>query len=107
LAGLRQRIRNHITWSQGLCERLRGTAGFRIVSEPILSLFTFRYAPAGVDDLDALNLRLVEAIHADGRTYLTQTRIDGSVVLRFQVGPFDCTEEDVQTAGDAIVEVAR
>jgi aromatic-L-amino-acid decarboxylase len=100
-------IRNHISWSRALCERLRETPSFEITSEPSFSLFSFRYAPEGARDLDALNLKLVEAINADGRIYLTQTRLDGKVVIRFQVGQFDCTEADVMIAYDVITDIAR
>jgi len=107
LEGLRTMIRNHIAWSRNLCERLRDAPDFDIVTEPSLSLFSFRYTPSGAADLDALNLALVEAINADGRIYLTQTRVDGRVAIRFQVGQFECTEEDVMGAFDVITEIAR
>lgn len=107
LEGLREMIRNHIAWSRALCERLRATPDFEITSDPSFSLFSFRYAPADVGDLDALNLRLLEAINADGRIYLTQTRLDGKVVIRFQVGQFECTQADVTSAYEAITETAR
>jgi len=106
LEGLRTMIRNHVAWSRELCEKLRGAPGFEIVTEPMYSLFSFRYAPAGAD-LDALNLKLVEAINADGRTYLTQTRVDGKVAIRFQCGQFECTRDDVMSAYDIITEIAR
>jgi aromatic-L-amino-acid decarboxylase len=106
LTGLRTMIRNHVAWSAAACERLRGTPGFQVTSDPVLSLWTFRHAPAGIPDLDAHNLALVNAINDDGRTYLTQTRLDGQIVIRFQVGPFDTTESDVKTAMDVIVEMA-
>lgn len=105
LEGLRTMIRNHIAWSRALCEKLRAAASFEIVTEPAYSLFSFRYTKAGAD-LDALNLALVEAINADGRIYLTQTRVDGAVVIRFQVGQFECTEADVMSAYDVITEIA-
>jgi len=107
LEGLRSRIRNHVAWSRALCERLRTAPDFEIASEPILSLFAFRHAPAGVAGLDAHNLALVEAINRDGRIYLTQTRLDGKVVIRFQAGQFDAREDDVATAYDVITEIAR
>ena len=107
LEGLRERIRNHIRWSHKLCERLRTVADFEIVTEPILSLFTFRYAPSGASDLDALNLSLVEAINEDGRIYLTQTEHDGARVIRFMTGQFDMEEQDVDTAYDVITEIAQ
>jgi aromatic-L-amino-acid decarboxylase len=107
LEGLRTMIRDHIAWSRALCERLRVSPNFEITSEPSFSLFSFRYAPAGERDLDELNLKLVDAINTDGRIYLTQTRLDGKVVIRFQVGQFECTEADVMSAYDVITEIAR
>jgi aromatic-L-amino-acid decarboxylase len=106
LEGLRTMIRNHVTWSRALCERLRAAPGFEIVTEPMYSLFSFRCAPAGARDLDALNLRFVEALNADGRIYLTQTRVDGRVAIRFQVGQFECTQADVMSAYDVVTEIA-
>ncbi|WP_137702121.1 pyridoxal phosphate-dependent decarboxylase family protein [Marimonas lutisalis] len=107
LAGLRQMIRNHVAWSQALADRLRAHPDFEIVTEPVLSLFTFRYAPPGASDLDDLNQRLVNAINDDGRIYITQTRTRGELVIRFQAGQFDATEDDVKTAYNVITEIAK
>lgn len=103
LAGLRARIRNHVTWSQTLCDRLQAENDFEIVTEPILSLWTFKGAGASDDDTQ----RLVDAINDDGRIYLTQTLVDGQKVIRFQAGQFDCEERDFDTAFDTITEIAR
>jgi aromatic-L-amino-acid decarboxylase len=107
LDGLREMIRNHVTWSVGLADRLRALPDFKIVTEPMLSLFTFAYVPDGATDLDALNQDLVNKINDDGRIYITQTRIDGALVIRFQAGAFTCTKEDVDVAYDVITEIAR
>jgi aromatic-L-amino-acid decarboxylase len=72
----------------------------------VLSLFSFRYRRDGADP-DALNLALVTAINDDGRIYLTQTRVDGELVIRFPPVRSDATEDDVKTAGDVIIEIAR
>ncbi len=106
LQGLRAMIRDHVRWGQSLAARIAQTASFEIVTPPVLSLFSFRYVPAGVADLDALNLALVNAVNDDGRTYLTQTRVDGKAAVRWQVGPFDTTEADVLAAWDAVREIA-
>jgi aromatic-L-amino-acid/L-tryptophan decarboxylase len=103
LEGLRGMIRDHVRWSQALCERLRATPGFQVVTEPVLSLFTFRLDTGG----DAANLALVERINADGRIYLTQTRVDGRLVIRFQVGQFGAEEADVAMAYEVIAELAQ
>jgi len=107
LEGLRDRIRNHVTWSQGLAERLRQQDDFQIITEPVLSLFTFRHAPEDIDDLDTHNLNLVNAINDDGRIYLTQTVHEGITIIRFVAGQFDMREEDIDIAFDTITEVAR
>lgn len=106
LEGLQTMIRNHVIWSGELCETIRTTPDYEIITEPVLSLFTFRYAPSGVEDLDDLNQRLVSAVNDDGRTYITQTRTDGKLVIRFQVGQVDVTREDVTEAFAVIQEIA-
>jgi aromatic-L-amino-acid decarboxylase len=102
LEGLRTRMRNHVTWAQELCEVLRAAGPFEIVTEPILSIFTFR-CPGD----DATQQRLVDAINDDGRIYLTQGMHAGRKVIRFQVGQFDCTRDDVMLAAEVISDIWR
>ena len=107
LEGLRAMIRNHVAWSAVLAQRLSNEPDFEIVTEPMLSLFSFRHRAGEGQDADEHNLRLVNTINDDGRIYLTQTRVDDQVAIRFQVGQFDAAQEDVDAAFDVIVEVAR
>ena len=100
LEGLRTRLRNHVVWAQELCERLRQTPGVFITSEPVLSLFSFR-----CEGDDSMQQQLVDAINDDGRIYLTQSIWRDQKVIRFQVGQFDCTHEDVMLAHAVIKEV--
>jgi aromatic-L-amino-acid decarboxylase len=106
LEGLRAMIRSHVAWSGKLAERLRATSGFEIASEPMLSLFSFRHVPPAGIDPDQHNLALVNAINDDGRIYLTQTRLDGRVAIRFQAGQFETEARDVEMAYDVITEIA-
>ena len=106
LDALRDRVRNNVAWANMIHDKIVATADFESVSAPILSLFAFRYAPEGVDNLDALNQRLVQAINDDGRIYLTQTFVDGALAIRFQVGQTETTQEDVRLAYDVILEIA-
>jgi aromatic-L-amino-acid decarboxylase len=89
-----------VVWAQELCEHIRQTPGFFITSEPVLSLFSFR-----CEGDDSTQQRLVDAINDDGRIYLTQSIWQDQKVIRFQVGQFDCTEEDVMLAHAVIKEV--
>jgi len=106
LEALRARIRNHVTWSGELHDKIAVTKGFESVTPPFLSLFSFRYTPDGASDVDALNLQLVNAINDDGRIYLTQTQVDGKIAIRIQVGQTDTTRNDVMMAYDVITEIA-
>jgi aromatic-L-amino-acid/L-tryptophan decarboxylase len=107
LEGLRSIIRNHVTWAEQLAERLRKTDEFRIVTEPMLSLFSFRHEPKGIADLDAHNLALVKSINDDGRIYLTQSKLDGQAIIRFQAGSFEMKASDIDVAYDTIIDIAR
>jgi aromatic-L-amino-acid decarboxylase len=107
LEGLRSMIRDHVAWSRGLCERLRALPDVEIVTEPVLSLFTFRPRVGEDGDGDARTLAVVEAINDDGRIYLTRTRVDGRMAIRFQAGSFDATAADVDVAYDVIAEFLR
>jgi aromatic-L-amino-acid/L-tryptophan decarboxylase len=106
LDGLRAVIRNHVTWSVELAEKLRSTKGFRVTTEPMLSLFSFRHEPPNHSDLDAHNLALVKAFNDDGRIYLTQSRLDGRVIIRFQAGSFEMKHSDAAIAYETITGIA-
>lgn len=107
LEGLRNMIRNHVRWSEKLAARLAATTNFRVTTGPMLSLFSFRHEPQNVADLDAHNLLLINAINDDGRIYLTQTKVEGQLVIRFQAGSFDMIEADADDAFDVITEMAQ
>lgn len=102
LEGLRMRLRNHVVWAGEVCEAIRAMDGFEIVTKPILSLFSFR-CPGD----DAMQQALVDALNDDGRIYVTQGSFGGQKIIRFQVGQFDTTREDVLFAVDVIDDVYR
>ena len=106
LEGLRSRIRNHVAWARMAADMFEADPSFEIVTEPRLGLFTFRFTPADRDPNDMTN-RLLKAVNDDGRTYLTPTTINGMQTIRFSVGQFDCTEEDVRTGVDVVRELSR
>jgi aromatic-L-amino-acid decarboxylase len=100
LEGLQARIRNHVTWAEELVEQIRALDGFEIVTEPMLSLFSFR-CPGD----DTAQQKLVDAINDDGRIYLTQGAFEGRKIIRVQVGQFETTREDVMMVRTVVTEV--
>lgn len=105
LEGLREKVRNHVAWTREAAEAIAKLDGFRLVTEPRLALFAFQYAPPGTD-ADAATVRLLQAVNDDGRIYLTQTTHEGSFVIRFHVGQFDCERDDVLFAVEVLREIA-
>lgn len=106
---LRAMLRNHIQWVDQLAGIIRETPEFEIATGPSLALLTFRHVPEDMMngiDCDELNERLLKAINDDGRIYLTKTRIDGRIVLRFMVGQTYTQWHHVEAGWEVIQEVA-
>jgi len=68
-------------------ERLLEMPGFEVGPMPDLSVVTFRYVPPR-GDVTELNQRLVQAIHADGRVFLSSSVIDDQFIIRLAVLAF-------------------
>ncbi|MES2434777.1 MAG: pyridoxal-dependent decarboxylase [Pseudomonadota bacterium] len=99
LDGLRVRIRNHVAWARDSAKALAEISNVRIVTQPILSLYTFSL------ENDTKTENLLNRINDDGRIYLTQTRHEGRYVIRVQVGQFDCTRADVMMIPQVVAEL--
>ena len=106
VGALQSMIRQHVAWAQELAELIGAHPDFELTTQPLLSLFTFRYAPRNAPELDTLNQRLLQRINDDGRLYLTQTQHGGRFVIRFVVGQTSTAREDVLTAWNVIQELA-
>jgi len=68
-------------------DQLQKMDGFEVGPKPELSVLTFKYLPKK-GDTDAFNKKLVQAIHEDGRIFLSSTSIDGIYTLRFAILSF-------------------
>ncbi|MBS9716213.1 pyridoxal phosphate-dependent decarboxylase family protein [Pseudohalocynthiibacter aestuariivivens] len=106
LTGLRERIRNHVSWANKVAEVISTLPDFTIATAPALSLFTFQYVPEGQNPNEA-TAKLLERINNDGRIYLTQTLHEGKFVIRVQVGQFDCTRDDVMMIPKVLSDLTR
>ncbi len=65
-------------------QQLGKLEGFETGPYPDLSIVTFRYRPANGED-NACNKQLLDAVHKDGKVFITSTRIDGKFTLRLAV----------------------
>ena len=83
-----------------LAERLiRGARGLEILSPARLGVCCFRAHPGGVDEpaaLDVLNQRVLERVNAEGRFFLSTTRLHGTLALRICTCGWRTTDEDIR-----------
>jgi aromatic-L-amino-acid/L-tryptophan decarboxylase len=76
--------------------------GFRSDLEPELSVVTYRYEPKNGDP-DEFNKKLLEAVVADGRVFISSTILNGRYTLRFACLSFRTHLKTV----DTLLEVLR
>lgn len=110
VAGIRDMVRRHVEITAEVERLVAAAPDFEIVAPRSLSLFNFRYRPAGIDDpqaLDALNERLLHALNDGGRVYFTQNRVRGTYALRFAVGQTNTERRHVLVAWEEIQATAR
>ena len=71
-------------------------------------LVCFRYRPAGVAEevLDRLNERLLAAVNATGRVFLTHTRLGGRYTIRLVIGQRATERRHVEEGWGLIREAA-
>ncbi|HEX5494753.1 MAG TPA: pyridoxal-dependent decarboxylase [Mycobacteriales bacterium] len=79
--GLREHIRGHVASAQRFAGWVRADDRFEIVAPHPLSLVCFRLRGP-----DGPNERLLEALNASGRMYLSHTRVRGAYTLRMAIG---------------------
>ena len=84
LAPFRAALAEKIWLARYFHEQLEKTPGWEMGPYPELSVVTFRFVPKQ-GDADQFNERLIEAVRADGKVFISSTQINGSFVLRLAV----------------------
>jgi aromatic-L-amino-acid/L-tryptophan decarboxylase len=105
--GYRELISHDIAMARALQGRLRERADFELVAAGPLSVTCFRYAPAGVDDVTALNRQLLDIVQREGKAFLTSTELNGALVLRACIVNFRTQEGDLDVLLDTIAEAGQ
>jgi glutamate/tyrosine decarboxylase-like PLP-dependent enzyme len=94
LAPFRAALSEKIWLARYFHREIGKTEGFEVGPEPELSIVTFRYLPEK-DDANEFNRRLVEAVHRDGKVFITSTQVNGVNTLRLAVLNFRTHLEQV------------
>jgi len=100
--GLQNRIREHCRLARLFASRVEESPDFELMAPVPFALVCFRACPAGVDDLDALNERLMNDINASGEAYLSHTKLNGKFTLRLSVGSIRVEERHLTKVWDSL-----
>ncbi|MGD9561829.1 MAG: aspartate aminotransferase family protein [Pyrinomonadaceae bacterium] len=94
--GLIARISEHCRLAQLFASWVEGSKDFELMAPVPFALVCFRANPAGISDLDALNERIMNAINASGKAYLSHTKLNGVFTLRLSVGSIRVEERHIE-----------
>ena len=99
--GLQYHIRRHVEMAQQFAEWVRQDDRFELAAPAPLNLVCFRHR-AG----DESNQRLMDRLNQSGALYLTHTRLNDRLTLRFCVGQTNTEHRHVERAWERIQEEA-
>lgn len=80
--------------------------GFESKIEPELSVVTYRYVPASAD-ANEFNKKLLDAVVADGRVFISSTMLNGEFTLRFACLAFRTHLNTVDTLLEILADSVR
>jgi aromatic-L-amino-acid decarboxylase len=100
--GIIAMLRQSLSLAQRLKRLIESDGRFELSAPVPLSLVCFRLCAD-----DAANQRLLAEINASGKAFLSHTVLDGNFVLRFAIGNFQTTEQDVLETWELIQQLAE
>ena len=102
--GLIDRIREHCRLAHLFASWVEESQNFEMLAPVPFALVCFRACPTGVDDLDALNEKIMNDINASGEAYLSHTKLDGKLTLRLSVGSIRVEEKHLVKVWELLVD---
>src|ERR1700737_4510754 len=99
--GLQYHIRHHIELAQQFAGWVKNDARFELAAPAPLNLVCFRHKGG-----DEVNQALIDRLNRSGDLYLTHTRLNERLTLRFCVGQTNTMERHVERAWHRIQEEA-
>ena len=91
--GIRFHIRQHVDLAHRFAEWVRADDRFEIAAPPMLNLVCFR-----LKGEDGPNERLLHALNASGKMFVSHTKLGGRYVLRMSIGQTNVELRHVQEA---------
>jgi aromatic-L-amino-acid decarboxylase len=105
LEGMRRRVAHNLEMAARLAGWVDADPDFERMAPVPFSTVCFRYRPAALagregeaevaEQLDALNLRLMDAINRTGQAFLSHTRLDGRFTIRVAISNLRTEDSDL------------
>jgi aromatic-L-amino-acid decarboxylase len=99
--GLRHHVRRHVALAQEFAGWVDADDGFELAAPVPLNLVCFRHRGG-----DAANQELMDRLNQSGALYLTHTRLDEKLTLRFSIGQTYTERRHVERAWQQMQQVA-
>lgn len=105
--GLIARIREHCRLARLFANWVDDSENFEMLAPVPFALCCFRACPNNVEDLDALNEKIMNEINASGEAYLSHTKLNGKFTLRLSVGSIRVEERHLRKVWDLLNEKVK
>jgi len=105
-SGIAARIRDHLRLAGLLGQWIKADERFELAAPIVMGVICFRLIGRDPEKADAANSATVEAINASGRSYLTQTKLNGRTTIRLGLGNILTKEEHLLRVWRLIQETA-
>ncbi|MBV9402817.1 MAG: amino acid decarboxylase [Candidatus Eremiobacteraeota bacterium] len=105
---IRETLRRHIALAQEFAQWVDAEPNWKVMAPHPFSVVCFRHAPAGAgaEEIDAHNLRIMNAVNEMGKAFISSTQLDQRVALRLAIGNYRTTRDDVLVAWRLLREAA-
>ena len=93
-------LREKLLLTKYYFDELRKIKNIRIINEPKLSIFAYRYEDPTLTEKEnnLINKKLIEEIHRDGKIFLSSTTIQNQICLRIAILSFRTHLDEINIA---------
>ena len=102
--GIRQNLRRHIELAQRFASWVDADPNFERLAPTPFSVVCFRAKPTGMDEkeLEKFNAGLLDLVNADGRAFISHTKLKGVYTLRLAIGHLRTEESHIRAVWDLL-----
>ncbi|MEI8371496.1 MAG: pyridoxal-dependent decarboxylase [Planctomycetota bacterium] len=102
IAGIQQRVRQHVALAQEFAGWIQSDPRFELAAPAVLNLVCFRHCGG-----DEVNQQILDQVNASGKLFISHTRLQDRLTLRFCIGQTNTERRHVEQAWKQIREAAE